>query len=120
MNNCIVTDARLDNCEFFDTDLENLKYGRYPDFIGHSKSIYSIAFSPDGKYLASSSKDNTVKLWSVELQKEITTLQGHSSEVLSVAFSPDGKYLASSSEDNTVKLWSVESQKELTTLQNHK
>jgi WD40 repeat protein len=60
--------------------------------------------------------DKTVKLWSVESQKEVTTLQGHSSEVLSVAFSPDGKYLASGSGDNTVKFWIVESQKEVTTL----
>ncbi len=78
MNNCIMTDARLDNCEFVETDLRNLKYGRYPDFTGHSSSIYSVAFSPDGKYLASGSADSTVKLWSVESQKEVNTLQGHS------------------------------------------
>jgi WD40 repeat protein len=58
--------------------------------------------------LASGSDDKTVKLWSVESQKEITTLQGHSKPVLSVAFSPDGKYLASGSQDNTVKLWSID------------
>jgi WD40 repeat protein len=99
-----MTDARLDNCEFIDTDLRNLKYGRYPDFKGHSWSVNSVTFSPDGKYLASSSYDKTVKLWWVESQKEVTTLQGHSSLVFSVAFSPDGKYLASVSEDKTVKL----------------
>ncbi len=71
---------------------------------GHSDSINSVAFSPDGKYLASGSLDDTVKLWSVESHKEITTLQGHDNIVFSVAFSPDGKYLASSSEDKTVKL----------------
>ncbi len=119
MNNCIITDTRLDNCEFIDTDLRNLKYGRYPYFIGHSSSVSSVAFSPDGKYLASGSYDSTVKLWSVESQKEVTTLQGHSDYVYSVTFSPDGKYLASGSSDNTVKLWSVESQKEVTTLQGH-
>ncbi len=69
--------------------------------------------------MASSSADNTVKLWSVESQKELTTLQGQSSYVYSVAFSTDGKYLASGSGDKTVKLWSVESQKEVTTLQGH-
>ncbi len=69
--------------------------------------------------MTSGSGDNTVKLWSVESQKEVTTLQDHSSSVFSVAFSPDGKYLASGSADNTLKLWSVESQKEVTTLQGH-
>ncbi len=59
--------------------------------------------------MASGSYDNTVKLWSLESQKEVTTLQGHSDFVWSVAFSPDGKYLACVSQDKTVKLWNVES-----------
>jgi WD40 repeat protein len=69
--------------------------------------------------LASGSEDKAVKLWSVESQKEVTTLQGHNDHVNSVAFSLDGQYLASGSEDKTVKLWSVEQQKEVTTLQGH-
>ncbi len=69
--------------------------------------------------MASGSWDKVVKLWSVESQKEVATLQGHSESILSVSFSPDGKYLASGSLDNTVKLWSVELQKELSTLQGH-
>jgi WD40 repeat protein len=49
--------------------------------------------------LASGSEDNTVKLWSVESQKEVITLQGHDDIVFSVVFSPDGKFLASGSAD---------------------
>jgi WD40 repeat protein len=63
--------------------------------------------------LASGSADKTVKLWSVESQKVVTTLQGHSSWVYSIAFSPDGKYLASGSQDETVKLWSIENFQEI-------
>jgi WD40 repeat protein len=69
--------------------------------------------------LASGSEDNKVKLWRVEWQKEVTTLQGHDNIVYSVIFSPYSKYLASGSRDKTVKLWSVESQKKVTTLQGH-
>ncbi len=83
-------------------------YGRYPDFLGHENSVNSIAFSPDGKYLASGSgvnnikpseTENSVKLWSVETQKEIFTFQGHTLRVASIAFSQDSKYLASGSDD---------------------
>ncbi len=74
---------------------------------GHSESVLSVAFSPDSKYLAFSNFDNTIKLWSVESQKELTTLQGHGRSVWSVAFSPDGKILASASADNTIKLWTT-------------
>ncbi len=69
--------------------------------------------------MASGSEDKRVKLWSIEWQKEVTTLLGHSSSVNSVAFSSDGKYLASGSKDKTIKLWSVEWQKEVTTLLGH-
>ncbi len=70
--------------------------------------------------MASGSRDSTVKLWSVESQKEVTTLQGHYESVNCVAFSLDGKYLASGSDDKTVKLWSLESQNEVTTLKGHR
>ncbi len=76
---------------------------------GHENKINSVIFSPEGKYLASASSDNTIKLWNVEDKSEVATLKGHSKSVTSVIFSPDGKRLISSSQDYTIKLWSTES-----------
>ena len=72
---------------------------------GHGNLVISVAFSPDGKTLASGSSDKTIKLWNLQTQKAIATLTGHSDEVYSAAFSPDGKTLASGSSDKTLKLW---------------
>ena len=87
--------------------------------MGHSFVITSVAFSPDGRYIASGSADKTIKLWEVSTSREIRTLLGHTSGVSSVAFSPDGRYIISGSWDKTIKLWDVATGREIRTLVGH-
>ena len=74
---------------------------------GHSATVWSVAISPDGQTIVSSSGDQTLKLWNLPTGELQRTLAGHADQVLSVALSPDGQTLASSSWDHTIKLWNL-------------
>lgn len=85
------------------------------------ESVFSLAFSPDGDWLASGSCFETIRLWDARMGKELATFTGHiSSAVLSITFSPDGSRLASGSLDHTIKLWDAAAGKGITTCGGHK
>ncbi|MBD2113753.1 MULTISPECIES: WD40 repeat domain-containing protein [Cyanophyceae] len=85
--------------------------------IGHSDSVRSVVFSPNGETIATASDDQSVKLWNRQ-GEELQTLKGHSDRVRSVAFSPDGETIATASDDQSVKLWNQQGE-ELQTLKGH-
>ena len=89
--------------------------------MGHSDwfgGVLAIAFSSDSKFIASGSKDKTIKIWQVDTGKEIMTFEGHSDDITSVAINADNTILASGSKDKTLKLWAFASGKLISTI-NH-
>jgi WD40 repeat protein/serine/threonine protein kinase len=86
---------------------------------GHGNGVTGVAYSPDGRRLASASVDQTVKVWEAATGKEMLTLKGHTGAVASVAYSPDGRCLASAGWDRTVRVWDAATGQELLKLQGH-
>ena len=74
-------------------------------FGGRRDAITALAFSPDGKTVASGEKDGTIFLWDVATQKALRTLTGHQKKINSLEFSTNGRFLLSGSDDESAKLW---------------
>jgi WD40 repeat protein len=73
----------------------------------HDGEIHGIAFSPDGKLIASGGDDRLVRLWDVQSRRQVGQLAGHTDAVFAVAFSPDGHTIASGGLDRTLRVWDV-------------
>ncbi|MDF5711913.1 MAG: NB-ARC domain-containing protein [Nostoc sp. S4] len=101
--------------------LQSLKAGLQPFRVlhGHRNRIFSVAFSPNGEFLATGSADRTIKLWSPHTGQCLKTLHGHASWVWAIALSPDGNLLASASYDHTIKIWDIRSGECWQTLEGH-
>lgn len=100
-------------------NLHGVDFGQRAMLQGHTNTVRSVVFSPDGKYICSGSYDNTVRLWNTETGETVRTLEGHTNWVTSVSFSPDGKYVCSGSYDKTVRQWNTETGELIRTLEGH-
>jgi WD40 repeat protein/serine/threonine protein kinase len=89
-------------------------------FQDHARSVTGVAFSPDGKTLATANMDRIVKLWDISTGRELASFTGHTNGVRCVAFSPDGATLATSSDDGTVRIWDRATGKPRARLDGHK
>lgn len=91
-------------------NLGNADFSFYKKLLGHNDEIRTIKFSPDEKYLASGSLDNTIRIWDVSNWSLIKTIiTGHTNGVIGLAWSPNGSYLASEGRgyDYAVKIWNT-------------
>ncbi|CAN5600555.1 hypothetical protein BH20ACI3_BH20ACI3_14060 [soil metagenome] len=86
------------------------------DLKGHGKGVTEVAFSRDGRLLASGSTDNTIRIWDLATKRETRTLTGHTSNIESLDFSPDSRLLASAADDGGTFVWDTTTGEHLATL----
>ncbi|CAD8097742.1 unnamed protein product [Paramecium primaurelia] len=106
-NNVDLSGINLNGTQLFNCKWNKIRIHELNNFDGHSNSVHSVCFSPDGNTLASASEDYSIRLWDIKTGKQKVKMDGHSNLVRSVCFSPDGTTLASGSDDCSIRLWDV-------------
>ncbi|NJM15246.1 MAG: hypothetical protein HC896_07590 [Bacteroidales bacterium] len=89
-------------------------------FEGHTDNIYEFAFTPDGKYFASASRDKLIRLWNIETGSVVRIFSGHDIGVATLDISHNGKWMVTGSFDGQVKLWELSNGNCLYTFTKHK
>ena len=88
--------------------------------MSYPSNVNWLAWSPDGKRIASASRDTTVQVWDAATGHRLLTYRGHTDEVFGVAWSPEGKRLASASADGIVQVWDAQTGRTLLTYRGHR
>ncbi|PYS73262.1 MAG: hypothetical protein DMF69_05290 [Acidobacteria bacterium] len=88
-------------------------------FDSRATGFYAVAFSPNGRWLASGGKDKTVRLWDTTIGREMPALVGHTGYVTSISFSNDDRWIASASIDKTIRIWETSTGQEIKKLTGH-
>src|SRR5688500_295600 len=83
---------------------------------GHELAVVTVAVSSDSNYVATGSKDKSVKIWEVSTGREVRSLLGHEATVTSIEFTPNGKNLISGSNDKTIRIWDVKAGNQIHTI----
>jgi WD40 repeat protein len=92
---------------------------RFVTLQGHTNSVYSAVFSPDGQRILTASSDETVRIWRADTGGLLATLKGHTGPVTSAVFSPDGQIILTASSDKTARIWRADTGGLLATLEGH-
>src|SRR5215472_6274632 len=111
----VLTDIRTD----FEIGVHFFTAPNHFTYQGHSGYVSAVAWSPDGKRIASGSGDHTVQVWDASEGSHVYVYRGHNSDVSALAWSPDGKYIVSAGLDNTVQVWEAATGKLLYTYRGH-